>query len=273
MRTGYTLCLKNILDRSLLFMLKLGMPNKGGANMRTRGPRLSQSLEDYLEIIADLEKEENGARITDIARSLGVAKASASEAVGILCQRGLAFHKRYGRVHLTEEGRKLAGEVRRAHRVLYEFIRDILGLPEEVAERDSCQMEHALSSETLGRIVKFLDFIKNCPHGEPDWLKHFHHFLRTGEYTANCHKGVKGMVAVSKLNAGTKGVIRKIEASGRLLQRLLQMGLGEGVEFEIVRVAPLGDPVELRVRGYNLSLRRQEAEALIAEVMDDAGTD
>lgn len=54
-------------------------------------------------------------------------------------------------------------------------------------------------------------------------------------------------------------------AAGGYRRRLLSMGLTPGAEISIARVAPMGDPVELRVRGFSLSLRREEAAALIVE--------
>lgn len=54
-------------------------------------------------------------------------------------------------------------------------------------------------------------------------------------------------------------------AAGGYRRRLLSMGLTPGAEVAILRVAPMGDPVELRVRGFSLSLRREEAAALIVE--------
>lgn len=50
--------------------------------------------------------------------------------------------------------------------------------------------------------------------------------------------------------------------------KLLSMGLTPGTEFTVIRVAPLGDPVEIRVRGFHLSIRKQEADALIVEEID-----
>lgn len=68
------------------------------------------------------------------------------------------------------------------------------------------------------------------------------------------------------LRVGEQGRVRGF-AAGQMAyrRRLLSMGLTPGVSFEITRVAPLGDPVELRVRGTRLSLRRDEAEAVEVE--------
>ncbi|MFM6478212.1 MAG: ferrous iron transport protein A [Microcystis panniformis] len=68
------------------------------------------------------------------------------------------------------------------------------------------------------------------------------------------------------------GKVGKVVGYDRALRgykgKLLSMGLTPGTEFTVIRVAPLGDPVEIRVRGFHLSLRKQEADTLIVEEID-----
>ena len=71
--------------------------------------------------------------------------------------------------------------------------------------------------------------------------------------------------SLSDLGPGQSGRVRRIEGQPSARQRLQEMGLVCGTPVQFVRQAPLGDPIEIRVRGYNLSLRRQEAEAVIVE--------
>jgi Fe2+ transport system protein FeoA len=68
--------------------------------------------------------------------------------------------------------------------------------------------------------------------------------------------------AMSDLKAGERGRIEGFELPPDLRQRLLEMGLTIGAEFEIIRFAPLGDPVEIKVRGYHLSIRKREASGI-----------
>ena len=73
-------------------------------------------------------------------------------------------------------------------------------------------------------------------------------------------------IALKDFRAGDRGRVQGYEEGGRAYRRkLLSMGLTPGVELEVVRVAPLGDPVELRVRGTSVSLRKDEAAALQVE--------
>jgi len=70
---------------------------------------------------------------------------------------------------------------------------------------------------------------------------------------------------LSELKRGEKGKIVKIGGGGGLRRRLLDMGLVSGSEVKMERVAPLGDPIEIKVKGYNLSLRKEEADGIQVE--------
>ena len=67
------------------------------------------------------------------------------------------------------------------------------------------------------------------------------------------------MASLDQLRIGQRACIEAIQGQDGLVQRLLEMGLLEGEEVEVVGVAPLGDPMEIRLRDYRLSLRRSEA--------------
>jgi Fe2+ transport system protein FeoA len=71
---------------------------------------------------------------------------------------------------------------------------------------------------------------------------------------------------LSDLKKGDRGKVIKISGSGNVHQRLMDMGLIAGSEVEMQQVAPLGDPIEIRVKGYNLSLRKSEAASIDVEV-------
>ncbi len=71
---------------------------------------------------------------------------------------------------------------------------------------------------------------------------------------------------LSELKKGETGRVVKITGAGNVYQRLIDLGLVTGSEVEMQRVAPLGDPIEIRLKGYNLSLRRAEAAGVVVEV-------
>jgi ferrous iron transport protein A len=69
---------------------------------------------------------------------------------------------------------------------------------------------------------------------------------------------------LNTLEPGQRGTIARIATSlANVRQRLLEMGLTKGTAIELVRFAPMGDPIEVKVKGYRLSLRREEAETVI----------
>lgn len=70
---------------------------------------------------------------------------------------------------------------------------------------------------------------------------------------------------LADLAAGQRGRIVRVDDRSIVAQRLLQLGILEGVEIEVVRRAPAGDPIEIRVLGYCLSLRRAEAALVTIE--------
>ncbi|MDR1863073.1 MAG: metal-dependent transcriptional regulator [Treponema sp.] len=112
---------------------------------------MTQSLEDYLEMVSFLS-DEGEVRVTDIASRLGVSKPSVLTALRTLEEQGLLEHERYKTVTLTKKGGLLAADIRDRHHFLTAFLRDILGVSAEIAEKDACKMEHLLSGETLKKI-------------------------------------------------------------------------------------------------------------------------
>ena len=72
---------------------------------------------------------------------------------------------------------------------------------------------------------------------------------------------------LAMLKPGEKGKIAKMEAVGPLKRRLMDMGVLVGGEVKVEKIAPLGDPIEVTIKNYNLSLRKKEAEGIAVEVV------
>lgn len=70
---------------------------------------------------------------------------------------------------------------------------------------------------------------------------------------------------LADLEIGQRAIVKDVEGEGRMMVRLLEMGFVPGVAVALVKRAPLGDPLELRLRGYHVSLRRAEARAIQVE--------
>ena len=76
------------------------------------------------------------------------------------------------------------------------------------------------------------------------------------------------LVPLSSLNIGQSGVVRLLEGQGEIKRRLMDMGITRGTSISVHKLAPLGDPIELHLRGYSLSLRKKDAEKIKIVVQD-----
>ncbi|SHK82569.1 MULTISPECIES: metal-dependent transcriptional regulator [Fibrobacter] len=123
--------------------------------MENNHVKLSQSLEDYLEMVHMLRLANGIARVKDIAAALSVKMPSVAKAILELKKLGLVTQEPYSGVELTEEGRKAAADVLNRHILLKGFLIR-LGVSEAIADKDACSMEHILSAETLSTIEDFM---------------------------------------------------------------------------------------------------------------------
>ena len=72
-------------------------------------------------------------------------------------------------------------------------------------------------------------------------------------------------MTLRELKPGQQGRVTSVGTSGSMKRRIMDMGVTPGVEIKVIKVAPLGDPIEVNVRGYELSLRKDEAAQIMVE--------
>lgn len=119
--------------------------------------KLSVAMENYLEAIYELSGDDSGVRLTDIARRLGVTKASANSAMAVLAERGLVVNERYQTVRLTCEGRRAAAFTSCKHQVILRFFTQVLGIQDRTADDDACAIEHVISDDAVRAMERFLE--------------------------------------------------------------------------------------------------------------------
>ena len=78
-------------------------------------------------------------------------------------------------------------------------------------------------------------------------------------------EGRKGMRTLKDIHVGETCVVKRLHGEGPTKRRIMDMGITKGVEILVRKVAPLGDPMELNIRGYELSVRKADAEAIEIE--------
>ena len=113
-----------------------------------------ESIEDYLEKILMLKKEQDLVRAIDIATFMSFSKASVSVALKKLKSYGyVTVDDKTGNIELTDEGKKIAEATYERHLIISRALMD-LGVSEKVAYEDACAMEHIISEETFAALKK-----------------------------------------------------------------------------------------------------------------------
>lgn len=126
-----------------------------GHSARRRQDHSQELAQDYVEMIAELIATTGEARLTDIARRLGVTHVTAGRTLQRLQRRGLVTMQPYRSIFLTNDGQRLARESRDRHDTVVAFLRT-LGVPAAVAELDAEGIEHHVSRETLAAFTRHL---------------------------------------------------------------------------------------------------------------------
>lgn len=116
--------------------------------LRSRRDRAGEIAQDYVEAIADLSTAVGEARVTDLARRLGVTHVTVNRTLARLKSAGYVHTKPYRAIFLTDAGRQLAIESKQRHETVVAFLLS-LGISKKAAELDAEGIEHHVSPETL----------------------------------------------------------------------------------------------------------------------------
>ncbi|MCK4260717.1 MAG: metal-dependent transcriptional regulator [Halanaerobiales bacterium] len=215
---------------------------------------LSPTIENYLEVILNISIQNGIVRITDLANHLNIAKSSVNQAVKSMVEMNLLQHEKYGPVELTKKGKEFAGKIKKKHQVIKTFLVEVLGVSPEVAEKDACAIEHVISPLTVEKIVEYSN-VKALDINNDKKM------------TEVSDMATQKIKALRDLSPGMRGKIVRLTLKGDLRRRVMDMGLVSGTEITVEGVAPLGDPIEVKVRGYKLTLRKNEASEIFVEVI------
>jgi DtxR family Mn-dependent transcriptional regulator len=133
------------------------MLEKKQSVQHTHDNDLTHSMVHYLLAIHKLKESKGYARVTDIAHEMGLTKGSVSTALTNLKKRDLVIEDESKFLSLSPSGHEAVHGILSSRTLLYYFLKDIIGVNEEVAHKDSCLMEHLMSTETR---EKFFEFMK-----------------------------------------------------------------------------------------------------------------
>jgi DtxR family Mn-dependent transcriptional regulator len=200
---------------------------------------LSESTEDYLETILLLNSEQQVVRVKDISKKQGVSMPSVNAALNLLQGQGLVNHERYGHVELTEKGTAAARRVYASHTLLVKFFTDVLGVPADIAERDSCRIEHIISPETLNRITEF----SGKWHNEPQQQE--------------------ALLDLISLEKGREAVVTGISGGRQAVAKLDVMGITTGATIVKKSAAMMKGPVVVQRGATQVAISWSMAKKII----------
>jgi DtxR family transcriptional regulator, Mn-dependent transcriptional regulator len=215
----------------------------------------SPAVEDYAKAIYALELREGEAVTTNaLADRLGVTAASASGMVKRLGELGLVEHQPYHGVSLTEDGRRVALEVMRHHRLLELYLVKTLGVPWDRVHQEAEVLEHVLSEELEELIAAKLGDPTHDPHGDP---------IPTRDLTIE--EGTTQ--SLQALEAGVRGRFARVSDSDpEMLRFLAERGIAPGDELEVVDKQPFEGPLFVRFGDHVEVLGGALARAMRVEV-------
>ena len=166
--------------------------------------RLSATLEDYLRVVLRFQRKKHFARVSDISTTLGVAKSAVTAAVQSLSSKGLVSYQPYEPVTLTKEGERRAEEIVLRHRIILDFLQDVLAIEPKEAESIACEMEHAINNPALEKFVCFLAFIGTRAGKGRTWLKEFRSFTKSGSQGRTCKECIREYLHKTRDEMGTR---------------------------------------------------------------------
>lgn len=129
---------------------------KTAAYRRTRKDHATEVVEDYVEAIAEITRDQGSCRVRNLAEHFGVSHVTVSQRIRRLREDGYVANERYRPIRLTARGRRLAAKARERHEIVLRFLRAI-GVDPATAEIDAEGLEHHVSPETLERFRLLAD--------------------------------------------------------------------------------------------------------------------
>ncbi len=114
-------------------------------------------MQNYLELIYELSLDGKKARVSDIAKQLGVSKPSVNNAVVVLAKNGYVDYEKYADIKLTDKGRKTAKFICSKHQTIKQLFIEVLNIDEKIADTDACLIEHVISDESIKAMQVFME--------------------------------------------------------------------------------------------------------------------
>ncbi|MFQ5611881.1 MAG: metal-dependent transcriptional regulator [Anaerolineae bacterium] len=208
----------------------------------------TESTEMYLITVYRLTRKAAHASTKEIAEMLGVSPPSVSERVKRLAERGYLVHAWREGAALTEEGRRIAINILRKHRLIETFLAETAGYAIDEIHDEACQIEHAMSDRLADRLEAMLGYPEVDPHGHP--------IPRKDGSVAELD-----FQSLADVSPGVTVTIRQVSDWDQAqLQYLRKLGLVPGIEILVQDAAPFQGPLTLQLDTQTIAIARSIAE-------------
>lgn len=198
--------------------------------------KVSSSKENYLKAIFHLQAEDGLVTTNDLAKELDTRAASITDMLKKLKTQKLLLYEKYKGFKLSPDGRKLALQIVRKHRLWECFLVDKLNFGWEEVHEMAEELEHITSKKLVDRLDEFLGFPKSDPHGDPI-------------PDAAGKISPKKQVSLLELKLSVPATICNIsDQSSEMLELLKHKGLSLGTKLEIKRKFSFDNSLEIKVR-------------------------
>jgi DtxR family Mn-dependent transcriptional regulator len=212
-------------------------------------------VQDYAKAVYQLQElHDHAVTTTELAERLGVTVGSVSGMMRKLAELGLVEHHAYRGVLLTDEGRRVALEVLRHHRLIELYLAEELGMSWDRVHAEAEVLEHVLSDDLERLISARLGDPAVDPHGDP---------IPTAAFEVD-----EGQTyPLQKLEPGARGrFVRVSDSDPAMLRYLADQRVVLGAPLELTERLPFGGPVFVRIAGRELPIGERLAGAMHIEL-------
>jgi DtxR family transcriptional regulator, Mn-dependent transcriptional regulator len=214
-------------------------PEGGDAREIRMRDNLTHAVEDYLKVIFELTATHERATTTQIAERMGVKPASVTGMIKRLANNDpplLQYRKHHG-VELTTQGKEVALEIIRHHRLIELFLHKNLGYTWDEVHLEADRLEHVISEELEERIASALGNPIRDPHGE---------LIPTRELNIP----MRVETCLCDLRAGQEAIMARVgDDNPKFLRYLSSIGLTPGIRLSILEHSPYDDNLQLKIAG------------------------
>ncbi len=223
---------------------------------------LSHSLEDYLEVIWDLEEINTVARVKDISERLDVKRSSVTIALRTLSEKGLVNYEPYSVITLTAEGRRVGSEVRQKHNLLRSLFTDLFDIDLVTANTSACLMEHGVTTKIKSRLQLFLKVLEQDNSLRTEILNRMESL--SDEELAEVTE-LPLLIGLDNLKENDEGVIHQILGDNTIKKHLHGLGILTGQVIHVVSVNPKSGDMTVQLENSTLTMTENDAYQILVE--------